>query len=213
MVFHATELVLAKILVSQNTQQSLREADELLDRLWSRVDESNNIRWAVEVRALQALLEDAKGSRTKALSLLQQALELAEPGGVLRVFVDLGPQMADLLTLLQRHSGTSDFIARILQAFSPSDTKGIDLIYNSPVVANQVALIEPLTIREMEVLEMLAQRLTAKEIGSSLFISERTVKRHTANIYQKLGVNSRQQAVASAALLGILPDPLPRGHL
>ncbi len=81
------------------------------------------------------------------------------------------------------------------------------------MVANQVALIEPLTNREMEVLEMLAQRLTAKEIGSSLFISERTVKRHTANIYQKLGVNSRQQAVASAALLGILPDPLPRGHL
>ncbi|MCB0254591.1 MAG: helix-turn-helix transcriptional regulator [Anaerolineae bacterium] len=61
----------------------------------------------------------------------------------------------------------------------------------------------------MEVLEMLAQRLTAKEIAGDLFISERTVKRHTANIYQKLGVHSRQQAVASATYLGILDNTTP----
>ena len=65
--------------------------------------------------------------------------------------------------------------------------------------------IEPLTRREIEILEFLAQRLSAKEIAQRLIISDRTVKRHTANIYQKLGVNSRRDAVAIALALGILP--------
>ncbi|MCO5242886.1 MAG: LuxR C-terminal-related transcriptional regulator [Anaerolineae bacterium] len=79
-------------------------------------------------------------------------------------------------------------------------------------MANQTALIEPLTNRELEILEQLAKRLTAKEIANDLFISERTVKRHTANIYQKLGVNNRRQAVASASSLGILAAPTPEPH-
>lgn len=65
-------------------------------------------------------------------------------------------------------------------------------------------LIEPLTYREQEVLDLLARRLSAKEIAQQLVISDRTVKRHAANIYQKLGVNSRQQAVTAAAALGLL---------
>ncbi|MBE2233020.1 MAG: helix-turn-helix transcriptional regulator [Anaerolinea sp.] len=65
-------------------------------------------------------------------------------------------------------------------------------------------MIEPLTYREQEVLDLLARRLSAKEIAQQLVISDRTVKRHAANIYQKLGVNSRQQAVTAAAALGLL---------
>ncbi len=65
-------------------------------------------------------------------------------------------------------------------------------------------MVEPLTVREIEILELLAQRLSAKEIAQHLFISDRTVKRHAANIYQKLGVNGRQQAVVAAKALGLL---------
>ena len=119
-VFHSTEIVLAKVLVIQKTPQSLREAADLLGRLRSHIDKSNNTRWGAEVLALQALLEDAKGKTTEALSVLQHALELAEPGGVLRVFVDLGPRMAYLLTLLCRQNGAPDFIGRYCRPSPPS---------------------------------------------------------------------------------------------
>ena len=66
-------------------------------------------------------------------------------------------------------------------------------------------MIEPLTRRELQVLELLAQRMTAQEIAQKLILSEQTVKRHRANIYQKLGVNCRRDAVVTAMALGILP--------
>jgi DNA-binding CsgD family transcriptional regulator len=66
-------------------------------------------------------------------------------------------------------------------------------------------MVEPLTRREEDVLELLAQRLTSKEIAQQLILSELTVKRHRANIYQKLSVNSRREAVAAAAALGLIP--------
>ena len=66
-------------------------------------------------------------------------------------------------------------------------------------------MIEPLTRRELQVLELLAQRMTAQEIAQKLVLSDQTVKRHRANIYQKLGVHSRRDAIAAAVALGILP--------
>jgi ATP/maltotriose-dependent transcriptional regulator MalT len=74
-------------------------------------------------------------------------------------------------------------------------------------IATQADQIEPLTHRELEVLALLAQRLSAREIAQRLVISERTVKRHTANVYLKLAVNGRNAAVAAAIALGLLPAP------
>lgn len=208
-VFFSREVTLATILLSLAEPDDLSRAEELMLRLRGQVEKSSNTRRRIELLLLQAWLEDERDNRTAALASLQQAVDLAEPGGVLRVFADLGPKTADLLTLLGRQNGSSGFIGQILQAFPPADIKGLDRVYSVPEVANQTGLIEPLTNREMEVLELLAQRLTAKEIASALFISDRTVKRHSANIYTKLGVNSRQQAIASAAYLGILNNVTP----
>ena len=74
-------------------------------------------------------------------------------------------------------------------------------------------MIEPLTPREQEILALLAQRMTSKEIAQKLVVSDQTAKRHRVNIYQKLGVNTRREAIAAAVALGILPtrshsDPL-----
>ena len=74
-----------------------------------------------------------------------------------------------------------------------------------PLPPRQANLVEPLSSRELEILELLAQRLSAKEIGQRLVIAEATVKRHSANIYQKLAVNKRSEAVAAAIALGLLP--------
>lgn len=156
------------------------------------------MRVQIEVLALHALLDDALGRQDAALAHLQTALALAQPGGLVRVFIDLGAPMARLLNLLVRQDPAAAWAAELLQAF-PSPT-------SFPVRPSPPppALIEPLTFREQEILALLAQRLSAKEIAQQLVISDRTVKRHAANIYQKLGVHSRQQAVAAAAAHGLL---------
>jgi len=157
----------------------------------------------IEVLALQALLDNALGDETSALQTLQQAVDLAEHGGLLRVFADLGPNIAVLLTRLSNQANASQFIGQILQAFTAADLR-TDFAPATTPVANQAVLVEPLTDRELEVLELLAHRFSAKEIAQHLVISDRTVKRHTANIYQKLNVHSRQEAVSTATALGIL---------
>lgn len=80
---------------------------------------------------------------------------------------------------------------------------------STPGPARAAVLIEPLTYREQEILDLLALRLSAKEIAQRLVISDRTVKRHTANIYQKLAVHGRQEAVAEAKSLGLLVSNRP----
>lgn len=194
--FHNASLGLAKVLVGVNSPASLDKAASLLARLEQQA--KGNTRATVEVLAVRAVLEDALGHTEAALSALREAVALAQPGGLLRVFIDLGAPLVRLLTRLAQQGQAG--AASILYAY-PSFPSSPSL--PSPLQSN---LIEPLTYREIEVLELLAQRLSAKEIAARLIISDRTVKRHAANIYQKLNVNSRQQAVAAAASLGLLPS-------
>lgn len=129
----------------------------------------------------------------------------------MRVFVDLGSKMASLLAGLRQEGAATEFGERLLQAFASRDASASDLVRALPphLSARQTEMVEPLTGRELEVLELLAQRLSAKEIAQRLVISDRTVKRHVANIYQKLGVNSRREAVEAANALGMLAARQP----
>jgi LuxR family maltose regulon positive regulatory protein len=200
-LFFASPFALVEILLAQRTPVSLQEASRLLERLHESVQTTHNTRFLIETLALQTLLHEARGERSAALEALRQAVALAEPGGVIRVFVDQGPRMAALLHPLAAQGVASAFIARILDAFPA---------VRSPQPApSQQGLIEPLSERELEVLALLAQRLSNKEIAHELSISPMTVKRHTVNIYQKLLVQGRREAVARAVALGILP-PAPR---
>ena len=201
--FYAPQLTLPKILLAQNTPASRRQAAEVLSSLHAFVTATHNTRFTIEVLALQALLHDGEGDEQTALAHLQQAVLLAEPGGFIRLFVDLGPKMAVLLTRLSGQVVTTSYLRRVLQAFSPAVLDGHDLIPSTLRTTSQASLVEPLTDRELEVLELLAHRLSAKEIAQYLVISELTAKRHRVNIYQKLGVHSRQQAIRKALELGI----------
>jgi LuxR family maltose regulon positive regulatory protein len=203
-LFYVPNFTLVEILLSQGRPASLEEAARLLAPLHEDVQAMHNTRFLIEALALQALLHDAQHERSAALDVLQQAVALAEPGGVIRVFVDRGTRMAALLHQLAAQQAHSGFIARLLAAFP---------VMQGPAAApHQPGLIEPLSERELEVLALLAQRLTNKEIARSLSISPMTVKRHSSNIYQKLAVGSRREAVARAAALGIVsatPYPPP----
>jgi len=201
--FYAPQLALPKILLAQDTPASRDQAAEALSRLRAFVTSIHNTRFTIEVLALEALLHGAQGDEPSALAALEQAVTLAQPGGFVRVFVDLGPDMAALLGRLAAKGAAGisrHYMEHLLRAFASERASP------QPVKQNgaQTNMIEPLTPREQEVLKLLAQRMTAKEIAQKLVVSDQTVKRHRVNVYQKLGVHTRRDAVAAAVALGIL---------
>ncbi|MEM7116744.1 MAG: LuxR C-terminal-related transcriptional regulator [Chloroflexota bacterium] len=193
---------LAKVLIAHNRGRRWQEAESLLNELSVAAKEGHHIPSQIEILALQALLQQRQEHPTIALSTLKQAIELAKPNGFVRTYVDLGAPMAALLYQLLLQGVEPDYVGQLLAAF-PQKQQNSRLV--QPVQqADPTKLIEPLTRRELDVLLLLAEELSNKRIAQRLSISPRTVKRHTINIYQKLSVSSRHDAVQAASALGIL---------
>jgi len=153
--------------------------------------------------ALDALALRAQEETGAADAALRQAVDLARSGGYIRVFVDLGKSMQEMLRRLANQGYSVETIHCILAAF-PKDEKV--LIEHAYVSSHGISLLpEPLTPRELEILKLLRGPASNKEIARLLNISYETVRRHTANIYGKLGVNGRWNAVARAEELNIFP--------
>ncbi|MCA9925552.1 MAG: hypothetical protein KC421_24445, partial [Anaerolineales bacterium] len=163
--------------------------------------------WADEqlkVMVLQALAYQAGGDWETAVQLLGKALTLAEPGGFIRLLVDEGPPITGLLTKIKDESrfalseseGMKDYIHQLLTAF---DDPGIQ-----PSSFNFQPLVDPLSDRELEILTLITAGLKNKEIAEQLVISLNTVLYHNKNIYGKLGVNKRTQAIAKARELSLI---------
>jgi LuxR family maltose regulon positive regulatory protein len=157
----------------------------------------------LKVKVLQVIAHHAHGDRDRAVQLLGEALVLAEPGGFIRTFVDEGPPMAELLYETLSRGITPDYARRLLAAFPAVER---EQTAQSKSQAQESELIEPLSDREIEVLQLISEGLTNQEIASRLFLSLNTVKVHTRNINGKLGVHTRTQAVAMGRALGILPS-------
>ncbi len=155
---------------------------------------------------LQALAHRAAAETGGALSILGVALEIGEPEGFVRLFVDEGPPMARLLREAAAAGLYGEYCLRLLGAF-PTDATGAGpgaLAPRGGRPAGASGLVEPLSKRELELLELLAEGLSNQAIAERLFLSPHTVKTHVRNIYSKLDVSSRTQAVARARMLGIL---------
>jgi LuxR family maltose regulon positive regulatory protein len=206
--FYVPQLTLVRVLLAQDTTDSLEHAADLLKQLYDFVVSTHNTRFQIDVLALQALLYDTRGEGPAALESLIKALTLAEPGGFIRLFVDLGSRMAELLKQLIQQNVAIEYIKRILDAFNADEHRAMQAESDHPTAQPQPSstqpLVEALTNRELEILELLAQRLQNKEIAARLFISPETVKKHLSNIYWKLNISSRRQAVDKAMALGIL---------
>jgi LuxR family maltose regulon positive regulatory protein len=196
-------LTLVKVWLAQNTPASREHAGDLLGRLQTFFASIHNSRFLIETLALQALLSSAEGDEPAALTALQQAITLAEPGGFIRLFVDLGPSIARLLDQLRDQGVAPVYIARILAAFETRDAP-LAAEGGRASRAEDESLVDPLTPRELEVLALLARHLTNRQIAEELVISPGTVKTHTLRIYRKLDVGGRQQAVARAQELDLL---------
>ncbi len=175
----------------------------VLDALLTRMTAQGRLRLALEAYLLNALAHQKLGRLPQALTALDGALRLAGPQGYLRLFLDEGPDLANLLAeaLRSREAGprAPGYTRRLLDAFASEKRQAVGTAAGAPA-----ALVEPLSPRELELLRLVAEGLPNQAIAGRLFISLRTVKWHTTNIYAKLGVQSRTQAVARARELGLL---------
>jgi LuxR family maltose regulon positive regulatory protein len=184
-------VTLASILVarykSDQVDDSIHEAIRLLERLLKAAEEGGRMGSVIDILTLQALAFEARGDIPSALVSLERALTLAEPEGYVRIFVDEGLPMAKLLHEAASQSIEPDYTRKLLAAFKPN--------VQSDTSAPPQPLVEPLSERELEVLQLVAQGLTNREISERLFLALDTVKGHNRRIYGKLGVKNRTQAI------------------
>ena len=207
---YVKNIILARILIAQGrselsqtkSDQRLQEASILLDKLVDLVESSGSLKYVVETRAVQAMAFHALGDLQKALQALERALTVAEPEGFVRTFIDEGEPMKKLLGEAVNRGIMPAYVGQLLSAFddnkaSLQDAPPYQTAYSQP-------LVESLSNREVEVLQLIAAGCTNQEIGEKLVLSLYTVKSHARNIYGKLGVKNRTEAVARARSIGLL---------
>jgi len=158
----------------------------------------------LEILLTQALVHQAQSNRSQALAVLGRALSLAEPEGYLRIFVDDGEAMQLLISDFRLMIAPCahpllGYVDRILDFF-PQSAEG-KLQYK--IVDQNSKMVEPLSEREMEVLKLLRSELNGPEIARQLIVSLNTLRTHTKNIFNKLGVNNRRAAVRRAEELNL----------
>lgn len=178
-------IILARHLVGNN---KVDEAHPLLDRLLHIEEQNDWILLLIETLLIKAQALLKQGDSQLALQMTRKAVFLAEPGGYIRVFVDEGQALVDLFEqLLLEKDVPRQFVRKLL-----TESQISKHVHGGNKTAEQ------LSEREIEVLRCIAAGLSNKTITEELFISMSTVKTHLRNIYSKLGVNSRTQALAKA---------------
>jgi LuxR family maltose regulon positive regulatory protein len=218
--FYVPQLTQCKLLLAEGTPESLAGARIRLAGLDAEMRTLNRNHVRIDVLALQALVDSALGEEAPALEKLGGALELAERGGFVRNFVDLGPPTANLLAHLRRqhevtHSTMLPYLDRILAAFpaeAQASTETESSRWSSAPVLDRrggsspplPSLAEPLTKREAEILTLMATDLSPQKMAGELFVSTVTVRTHIRSIYAKLDVHSRCEAVQRAKEMGLL---------
>ena len=155
---------------------------------------------AVRLLALSSLAWQAAGETQQALVDLTSALRLAQPNDMVRSFVDLGDPLVEILRQIPAHSDVGTYARHLLDEFRAGQPQA----HSTAAFSLEQPLLEPLSLRELEVLALIAQGLSNRQIADELIISIGTVKAHSSNIYGKLGVRSRTQAITAARTLGIL---------
>ena len=204
-------ITLARVLLGRNQRDhaahALAEATSLLERLLNAAEAGGRVGRAIEILVLQALAHHAQGNIAAALMPLERALTLAEPEGYVRIFVDEGPPMAQLLRAAAAPIGhlriMPTYAGKLLAALGAEPLVSAGQV-SHPTFPTLPPLIEPLSDRELEVLRLFKTELSGPEIARELVIALSTVRTHTKGIYSKLNVNSRRAAVKRATELNLI---------
>jgi LuxR family maltose regulon positive regulatory protein len=185
---------------SSGDTKPVHEAAQLLERLRTAAQTGARIGSVIEILVLEALAQQALGNTRGALDSVAQALTLAEPEGFLRVFIDHGTRMRDLLRNAVARGLSGEYTRRVLAGFDAPAAKQL----TAPVGLGSSSPAQALTLRELEILRLIAAGLRNQEIAEVLSISAATVKRHIANAYGKLGAAHRTEALVRAKELKLL---------
>ena len=199
-------ITLARVLLAQyksrRAEHSPLDAMRLLQRLLQAAEAGGRTGSVIEILVLQALAHQMQGDVPAALAPLERALTLAEPEGYVRLFVDEGEPMAELLERMRPTGrGPGAYIDRLLAACGRSAGPQPSL-HPSSFIPHP--LPEPLSQRELDVLRLLGTDLSGPDIARELMVSLNTLRTHTKNIYDKLGVNNRRAAVLRSGELKLL---------
>jgi LuxR family transcriptional regulator, maltose regulon positive regulatory protein len=204
-------VMLARVLIARDEHDA---ALGLLGRLLGVAEATRSLGSAIEILAVLALAASDQGDEAQAMATVERALSLAEPEGYVRVFVDEGEPMAVLLQkslrarrgerLISSQYTSLEYVGALLTAFRRSSGSRT-LSTETDLLQAVQPLPDPLSERELEVLQLVAAGKTNREISGQLFVTVDTVKKHLTHIFVKLGVSSRTQAVARVRELGLIP--------
>jgi LuxR family maltose regulon positive regulatory protein len=191
-------LMLARLKIARG---QLHGVPAMLERVRKRAEAEGRMGNVIEILVLLATTLRAQGRTDEAMTTLQRALSLAEPEGYVRVFVDAGEPMAELLRSALARQIMPDYVSGLLASFGTATGRDGSIPFSGPRVK---PTMEPITGRELEVLRLLAAGASNKQIAEELVLVTGTVKAHLLNIYRKLDVHNRTQAVARARELNLL---------
>jgi LuxR family maltose regulon positive regulatory protein len=169
-----------------------------LDDLAEAASEAGHTTIAVEALLLEAIAVDGLGNTDTAVAAVSRAARIAEPEGIVQPFLDEGASLLPALKSALTRGEKPRFLRSLIAAFQAETGE------TPPAVAANRLLIEPLSPRELEVLELVAQGKTNQEVGEELFISLSTVKKHLNNLFGKLTARNRTEALRRARDLGLL---------
>jgi LuxR family maltose regulon positive regulatory protein len=194
---HHLPLSQARVLLAQgNPSAALAVLQPFRQQMEAREWQDELLRGMV----LQSVALHAQGEKDQAVQVLSEALTVAEPEGFIRLFVDEGPLMAQLLHEAASRCVMPDYVSKLLAAFEAEKRDG----EGKPGLPPGGALVEPLSPRELKILQLIALGLSNREIGERLFLAVDTIKGHNRILFDKLEVQSRTEAVARAHELGLI---------
>ncbi|MGD2157532.1 MAG: LuxR C-terminal-related transcriptional regulator, partial [Anaerolineales bacterium] len=186
-ILHYELIVFSRILIEE---KQIGQALSVLNLIQPSLKQWGYLKQIIEIYIIRAVGLHAQGYIDSAISAFQTAIDLAKPEGFTRVFLDEGQRVVPLLQELVSRGDKSKFTNGLLKSLTKSKT--------------QITLVEPLSEREIEILRMLTTELSAPEIAERLHIAVTTVRTHTKNIYSKLGVHSRFEAVTKGEELNLM---------
>ncbi|MEM7343372.1 MAG: LuxR C-terminal-related transcriptional regulator [Chloroflexota bacterium] len=195
-------ITLVRVHIARNQNDPINhthDVEKFLNRLLNAAEAGKRGRSLIELLILKALFHQLQQDIPAALESLHRALTLAEPEGYIRLFANEGAPMTHLLREALSRGITPSYTQQLLAACSTQ----VNQIPPS-ISTDQTPLIEPLSERELEVLHLIDTGLSNRDIAQQLYLSLNTVKAHTRNIYGKLDVHTRTQAVARARALSLL---------
>lgn len=194
LIRHYELIVLARILIAG---KRLAEALELVDRIFPFMEKMGILEKMVEIHILKAIIYRGLVKSNRANSSLATAVSLAKPEGHIRPFLEEGSVLVQILKSVAAQGVETEFIHDILSASIESPSASFNQ-------KKRLELVESLSDRELEVLQLLATDLTVPEIANKMYLAVSTVRSHVKNIYGKLNVHSRFEAVIKGQELGLL---------